>query len=177
MGSNFIMLWAFIFATAIFVYVIIDGFNLGVGILSSFAKNKTTRDLVMHAISPIGHGNSVLLVLVYVGLFALFPLAFKIISAAIYIPIFIMLIGLFLRGVAYKFYFRDKTHHNFWDRAFNIASLITAFMQGIILGVFIQGFEIKGYSFSGNSYDCFTPFSILVGFTVICGYGYSVRIG
>lgn len=105
-----------------------------------------------------------------IGLLAAFPLAFAIIIPAVYFPILVMLLALVFRGVAFEFHFRDATHVTFWDRAFNIGSLVATFAQGIVLGAFIQGFAVEGRNFAGNSFDCFTAFSIFTGVALVFGY-------
>ncbi len=168
---DFVPLWCLILGMAIFFYVLLDGFDLGVGILYGFAPDRPTRSLIMNSISPIWDGNETWIVLVGVGLFAAFPLAFAIIIPAVYFPILIMLLALIFRGVAFEFHFRDVAHVTFWDRAFTVGSLIAAFAQGIVLGAFIQGFTVIGRHFVGSSFACFTPFSLFTGCALVFGYG------
>ncbi len=168
---DLVPLWTLIIGAAVFLYVLLDGFDLGVGMLYAFAPDLKTRNLVMNSISPTWDGNETWLVLGSIGLLAAFPLAFAIIMPAIYFPILIMLLALIFRGVAFEFRFRDATHVTFWDRAFSIGSLVATFSQGIVLGAFIQGFSVQGRVFAGSSYDCFTPFSLLTGLALVFGYG------
>jgi cytochrome bd ubiquinol oxidase subunit II len=167
---DFVPLWTIILGAGVFLYVLLDGFDLGVGILYGFAPDKTARNLVMNSIAPIWDGNETWLVLGGVGLMAAFPLAFAIILPAVYFPILVMLLALVFRGVAFEFRFRDAERRSFWDHGFNYGSLIATFAQGIVLGAFIQGFQVDGRHFSGGSFDCFTPFSILTGAALVCGY-------
>jgi cytochrome d ubiquinol oxidase subunit II len=149
----------------------LDGFDLGVGILYGFAPDREARNLVMNSIAPIWDGNETWLVLGAVGLLAAFPLAFAIIIPAVYFPIMIMLLALVFRGTAFEFRFRDSEHRTFWDHAFHYGSALATFAQGVVLGAFIQGFEVEGRHFTGSSFDCFTPFSIFTGVALVCGYG------
>ncbi len=167
---DFVPLWTVILGTAVFFYVLLDGFDLGVGILYGFAKNRKNRTLIMNSIAPVWDGNETWLVLGSIGLLAAFPLAFAILIPALYFPILIMLLALIFRGVAFEFTYRDTEHATFWDHAFCIGSFIATFAQGVILGAFIQGFAVEGRKFIGTSFDCFTPFSLFTGFALIFGY-------
>ena len=153
-----------------FFYVLLDGFDLGVGILYGFAPTRASRNTMMNSIAPIWDGNETWLVLGGVGLLAAFPLAFAIIIPAVYFPIIVMLLALVFRGVAFEFRFRDAEHKTFWDHAFCYGSAIATFAQGVVLGGFIQGFQVDGRHFSGSSFDCFTPFSLLTGVALLFGY-------
>jgi cytochrome d ubiquinol oxidase subunit II len=124
----------------------------------------------MNSIAPIWDGNETWLVLGGVGLLAAFPLAFAIILPAVYFPVLIMLLALVFRGVAFEFRFKDAEHVTFWDHAFCYGSGVATFAQGIVLGAFIQGFQVDGRHFSGGSFDCFTPFSLLTGVALVFGY-------
>jgi cytochrome bd ubiquinol oxidase subunit II len=126
---------------------------------------------VMNSIAPIWDGNETWLILGSVGLFAAFPLAFAIIIPAVYLPIALMLIALVFRGVAFEFRYRDSAHRSFWDHGFFAGSLIATFCQGIVLGAFIEGFEVDGRVFAGSSWACFSAFSILTGVALVFGYG------
>lgn len=167
---DFIPLWTLILGAAVFFYVLLDGFDLGVGMLYGLAPDRNSRNLIMNSISPVWDGNETWLVLGSVGLFAAFPLAFAIIIPAVYFPILVMLLALIFRGVAFEFHFRDVEHRTFWDHAFSVGSLIATFAQGVVLGAFIQGFTVAGRSFAGSSFDCFTPFSLFTGLALIFGY-------
>ena len=171
MSIDFVPMWTLILGVGVFFYVLLDGFDLGVGILYRFAPDANARNLVMNSIAPIWDGNETWLVLGGVGLLAAFPLAFAIIIPAVYFPIAIMLLALVFRGVAFEFRYRDVEQRTFWDHAFTYGSLVATFAQGIVLGAFIQGFAVKGRQFSGGSFDCFTPFSILTGVALVFGYG------
>src|SRR5690242_21834105 len=141
---DLVPIWAAIVGVAVFLYVLLDGFDLGVGILYGFAPDRPSRDLVMNSIAPIWDGNETWLVLGGVGLLAAFPLAFAIIIPAVYFPILAMLLALVFRGVAFEFRYRDAEHKTFWDHGFVYGSAIATFAQGMVLGAFIQGFEVEG---------------------------------
>lgn len=168
---DLVPLWTLILGFGVFYYVLFDGFDLGVGILYGFAPDLASRNLVMNSIAPIWDGNETWLVLGGLALLAAFPLAFAIILPAVYFPVLIMLLALVFRGVAFEFRYRDAEHRTFWDHAFCYGSAIATFAQGIVLGAFIQGFQTDGRHFSGGSFDCFTPFSILTGVALLFGYG------
>ena len=168
---DLVPLWTLILGLGVFFYVLLDGFDLGVGILYGFAPDLTARNLVMNSIAPIWDGNETWLVLGGVGLLAAFPLAFAIILPAVYFPILAMLLALVFRGVAFEFRYRDAQHRTFWDHAFCYSSALATFAQGIVLGAFIEGFDTEGRHFAGGSFDCFTPFSLFTGLALLFGYG------
>src|ERR1700741_5244728 len=171
MTLDFVPIWTAILGIGVFFYVLLDGFDLGVGILYRFAPDLRARNLIMNSIAPVWDGNETWLVLGGLGLLAAFPLAFAIILPAVYFPIVIMLLALIFRGVAFEFRYRDAEHRTFWDHAFNYGSIVGAFAQGVVLGAFIQGFQTEGRHFAGGSFDCFTPFSGLTGAALVFGYG------
>ena len=167
---SIVPVWTVILGAAVFFYVVLDGFDLGIGILYSFATTRAERQTMMNAIAPIWDGNETWLVLGGTGLLAAFPLAFAIILPAVYFPILVMLLSLVFRGVAFEFQFRDAEHRHAWDHAFAFGSALGTFAQGIVLGAFIQGFHVEGRHFVGGTLDCFTPFSLFTGVALICGY-------
>ncbi|HEX6119115.1 MAG TPA: cytochrome d ubiquinol oxidase subunit II, partial [Dongiaceae bacterium] len=168
---DFVPVWTLILGAGIFFYVLLDGFDLGVGMLYGFAPDVSARNIVMNSIAPIWDGNETWLVLGGVGLLAAFPLAFAIIIPALYFPILVMLLALVFRGVAFEFRFRDAPHRTFWDHGFCYGSAIAAFAQGVMLGAFIQGFEVEGRHFTGSTLDFLTPFSLVTGAALMLGYG------
>jgi cytochrome d ubiquinol oxidase subunit II len=170
MMLDLVPIWTLILGLGVFFYVLLDGFDLGVGILFGLAPDTASRNLMMNSIAPIWDGNETWLVLGSVGLLAAFPLAFAIIVPAVYFPIAIMLIALVFRGVAFEFRFRDSEHKGFWDHGFAYGSTVATLAQGIVLGAFIQGFKVDGRHFTGSSFDCFTPFSLLTGIALLFGY-------
>ncbi|MGH8326627.1 MAG: cytochrome d ubiquinol oxidase subunit II, partial [Steroidobacteraceae bacterium] len=168
---DFVPVWTVLLALSIFFYVLLDGFDLGVGILYEFAPDSASRSLVMNSIAPIWDGNETWLVLGGLALLAAFPLAFVILLPAVYFPVLVMLLALVFRGVAFEFRYKDAPHRTFWDRAFAYGSAVATFAQGIIIGTYIQGFQVEGRHFAGSSLDCFTPFSIFTGAALLFGYG------
>ena len=165
------LIWFGLIITAIFLYVILDGFDLGVGILFPFAPSDKYRDRMMNSIAPFWDGNETWLVLGGGGLFAAFPLAYAVLMPAFYFPVILMLLGLVLRGVAFEFRFKATgTVQKFWDWAFHIGSLAAAFSQGVVLGGVIQGIKVQGRSFGGRGFDWLSAFSIMTGLALVCGY-------
>ena len=167
---SLVPVWTAILAVGVFLYVALDGFDLGVGMLYGFAPTRDDRNVVMNSIAPIWDGNETWLILGVVGLFAAFPVAFAIIVPAVYFPILLMLLSLIFRGLAFEFRYRDAERRTFWDYGFAIGSALAAFSQGLILGAFIQGFHVEGRQFVGSSHDCFTPFTIVTGLSLAAGY-------
>ncbi len=167
---DFVPLWTLILVLGIFFYVLLDGFDLGVGILHGFAPDAAARNLIMNSIAPIWDGNETWLVLGSLALLAAFPLAFIILLPAVYFPVLVMLLALVFRGVAFEFRYKDAPHQTLWDRGFSYGSALATFSQGIIIGAYIQGFRIDGRHFAGSSLDCFTPFSLFTGAALLCGY-------
>jgi cytochrome bd ubiquinol oxidase subunit II len=165
------LVFGIIIATAVFLYVFLDGFDLGIGIIFPFAPSDKCRDRMMNSIAPFWDGNETWLVMGGGGLFAAFPLAYAILMPAFYIPIIGMLLGLIMRGVAFEFRFKasEKTKR-FWDYIFHFGSLAAAFFQGSILGAFVQGVEVDGRNFSGSPFDWASSFSIMTGIALIFGY-------
>ena len=168
---DLVPIWTLILGMAVFFYVVLDGFDLGVGMLFGLAPNASSRNTIINTIAPIWDGNETWLVLGGLGLLAAFPLAFAIIIPAVYVPILVMLLALIFRGVAFEFRFRDAENKTFWDRAFCYGSAIATFAQGMVLGTFIQGFQVSGRQFAGTSFDFLTPFALLTGIALLFGYG------
>ena len=163
-------IWALIIAFAVFMYVVMDGFDLGIGILfPTFGKGQE-RSQAMNAIAPVWDGNETWLVLGGGGLLAAFPLAYAVILPATYPLIIAMLLGLVFRGVAFEFRWRDPRHEAFWDFAFFAGSLIAAFSQGMILGAILQGIAVEGRSYAGGWLDWLQPYTLLTGAGVTVGY-------
>jgi cytochrome d ubiquinol oxidase subunit II len=164
-------LWAFIIAFAVFMYVVMDGFDLGLGMLFPLFPDKQDRDVMMNTVAPVWDGNETWLVLGGGGLMAAFPLAYAVLMPALYTPIIAMLIGLIFRGVAFEFRWRSRSERNRWDAAFFGGSLLAALAQGIALGAILQGVHVEGRAYAGGWWDWLTPFSILTGLAVVAGYG------
>jgi len=163
-------LWAFIIAFAVFAYVVMDGFDLGIGILFPFFQPGPERDSAMNSVAPVWDGNETWLVLGGGGLMAAFPLAYAIILPALYAPIIAMVLALIFRGVAFEFRWRDPGHRRYWDFAFTTGSIVATLAQGITLGALLQGIAVEGRSYAGGWWDWLTPFSLLVGFSLVVGY-------
>ncbi len=165
------LIWYGLIAVSIFLYVLLDGFDLGVGILFPFAPPGQCRDCLMNSISPFWDGNETWLVLGGGGLFAAFPLAYSVLMPALYIPVVLMLQGIIFRGVAFEF--RSKAtgfSRLFWDYSFHFGSLLAAFMQGVILGAIVTGINVKGRIFAGGSLDWVNAYSVMTGIGLIFGY-------
>jgi len=168
---DLVPIWTLILGAGVFFYVLLDGFDLGVGLLYRFAPDAAARKLVMASVAPVWDGNETWLVLGSVGLLAAFPRAFAIFIPAVYFPILAMLLALIFRGVAFEFRYRDAEHPGLWDHAFAYGSAVATFAQGIVLGAFIQGFASDGTRFTGSSLDCFSLFSLFTGLALVFGYG------
>lgn len=163
-------IWAGLLALAIFIYVILDGFDLGIGIVFPFLDTDKDRDVAMNSVAPVWDGNETWLVLGGGGLFAAFPLAYAVVMPALYAPFIIMILALVFRGVAFEFRWRDKAHEKIWDRSFHYGSLVATFCQGIVLGAFVQGIEVEGRAYSGGWWDWLTPFTLTCGIALTVGY-------
>lgn len=164
------IIWAGIIAFAVFAYVVLDGFDLGIGILFTRFKVGEERDSAMNAIAPVWDGNETWLVLGGGGLLAAFPLAYAIILPALYAPLTAMLLGLVFRGVAFEFRWRDPAHRRTWDAGFSLGSLVATFAQGVTLGALLQGIAVEGRAYAGGWWDWLTPFSLLTGASLVIGY-------
>jgi cytochrome bd ubiquinol oxidase subunit II len=162
--------WAFIIAFAVFVYVVMDGFDLGLGILFPLFPARADRDVITNSIAPVWDGNETWLVLGGGGLMAAFPLAYAILMPALYTPLIAMLIGLIFRGVAFEFRWRTRAQRNLWDIAFAAGSGLAALAQGTALGAILQGVHVEGRHYAGGWWDWLTPFSILTGVSLVVGY-------
>lgn len=167
---NLPLIWSLLIGTAIFLYTLLDGFDLGVGILFPFAKTDKCRNRMMNSIAPFWDGNETWLILGGGGLLAAFPLAYAILLPAFYVPITAMLLGLILRGVAFEFRFKSEQSRFIWDYCFHFGSVCAAFSQGMILGGFIQGVEIDGRNYVGGPFDFATGFSVMTGIALVFGY-------
>src|SRR6516164_10003266 len=168
---DLVPIWTLILALAVFLYVLLDGFDLGVGMLYGLAPDTRSRNTIMNSIAPIWDGNETWLVLGGLGLLAAFPTAFAVIIPAVYFPILVMLLGLVFRGVAFEFRLRDAANRTFWDHAFRYGSATATFAQGVVLGAFVQGFPVRDGQFAGTSFAFLTPFSVLTGVALMFGYG------
>ena len=171
MNFDLTVVWALIIVFALFVYVVMDGFDLGIGLLFPMFKVGHERDTAMNSIAPLWDGNETWLVLGGGGLLAAFPLAYGVILSALYAPIIAMLLALVFRGVAFEFRWRDPAHQAFWDRAFTGGSFVAAMSQGIVLGALLEGVKVSGRAYAGGWWDWLTPFTLLTGVSVTLAYG------
>src|SRR6185295_10124254 len=157
MALDLVPIWTVILAVSVFMYVLLDGFDLGVGILFPLAPDDAGRDALMNSVAPVWDGNETWLVMGGIGIFAAFPVAFAIIFPALYFPVLAMLLGLIFRGVAFEFRPTARTSGRHWDRAFFCGSLIATFAQGCILGKFVLGFEVSGGRYTGSTMSWVHP--------------------
>ena len=170
MEFDLAFIWAGLIALAVLTYVILDGFDLGLGILFPFAKSNEERDLMMNSVAPVWDGNETWLVMGGGGLFAMFPLAYAVIMPALYMPIMLMLLALVFRGVSFEYRWRAQRYKWVWDAAFAGGSLLAAVCQGIALGALVQGIEVEGRAYAGGWFDWLSPFSLTTGLAVAVGY-------
>jgi cytochrome bd ubiquinol oxidase subunit II len=170
MEVDLAFIWAGLIAFAVLAYVVLDGFDLGVGILFPFMREEAEKDLAMNTVAPVWDGNETWLVLGGGGLFAVFPLAYAIIMPALYVPIIVMLLALTFRGVAFEFRWRTQRGKFLWDLSFFGGSFVASFAQGVALGALVQGIAIEGRAYGGGNWDWLTPFSILTGLALVAGY-------
>jgi len=163
-------IWAGLIAFAILAYVVLDGFDLGIGILFPLLETDGNRDQAMNTVAPVWDGNETWLILGGGGLFAVFPLAYATVLPALYAPLTAMLIGLIFRGVSFEFRWRTRRGRFLWDWGFSGGSIMAAFAQGITLGALVQGIEIADRQYAGGWWDWLTPFSLLTGAALVIGY-------
>jgi cytochrome d ubiquinol oxidase subunit II len=164
------LVWAAILALAVFLYVLLGGYDLGLGVLFPVAPSDKDRDAMMASVAPFWDGNETWLVLGGGGLLAAFPLAYSVMLPALYMPIILMLIGLILRGVAFEFRFKSSEYRYLWDLAFAGGSILAALMQGVVIGAFVQGFVVADNQFAGGPFDWLTPFSVVTAIALLAGY-------
>jgi len=172
-GLDLTLIWAMLIATAVFLYVVMDGFDLGIGILFTVIRDRGDRDVAVNTVAPVWDGNETWLVLGGGGLLAVFPLAYAVILPALYIPLILMLLALVFRGVAFEMRFKAETDaaQIWWDRGFWWGSTVAAFCQGITVGAFVQGIKVQGRAYAGGWWDWLTPFSLMTGVALVFSYG------
>jgi cytochrome d ubiquinol oxidase subunit II len=171
MNSNLPVVWAMIIFFGVFMYIVMDGFDLGIGMLFPFVPDRHERDVMMNTVAPVWDGNETWLVMGGAGLLAAFPLAYSIILSGLYLPLIFMLLGLIFRGVAFEFRFKALEHErHIWDKAFIGGSIAAAFFQGVALGAFIDGIPVSGRAYAGGPLDWFAPFPLLSGIGVMIAY-------
>ena len=164
------LLSAFFAAQALAFYVMLDGFDLGVGALLLLQPDEILRDRMVDSIMPTWDGNETWLIMAGVTLLAAFPIAYGILLPAFYLPLIAMLLSLGLRGVSFEFRYQTEGGRRIWDRAFGAGSIIAALMQGLIVGALIQGVNVQGERFNGSVLDAFRPFALLTAAAVLAGY-------
>jgi cytochrome d ubiquinol oxidase subunit II len=164
------VIWALLIGTATILYVVLDGFDLGVGILFPLFPQESHRDLMMNSVAPYWDGNETWLVLGGGGLWVAFPLAYAVIMPALYLPVIALLLALIFRGVAFEFRWAAKPHHHKWDVSFAGGSIVAAFSQGLVLGGLLQGIKVADGQFAGGAFDWLTPFSVFTGLSLVIGY-------
>src|SRR3546814_316623 len=164
MGIDLALLWAIIILFGILMYVVMDGFDLGIGILFPFIPGKEDRDVMMNTVAPVWDGNETWLVLGGAGLLAAFPLAYSVILSAFMLPLIFMLLGLIFRGVAFEFRFKahERSRH-WWDKAFIFGSFTATFFQGVTLGAYMHGLPVVDRGYAGGAFDWLSPFEIFTG--------------
>lgn len=164
------LIWVAIIGLGVWMYVVMDGFDLGIGILYPFIKGEQERDVMMNTVAPVWDGNETWMVLGGAGLFAAFPLVYSAVLSALYMPIILMVVFLIFRGVAFEFRFKAIRTKHFWDKSFIFGSLLSSFFQGIILGAYIQGIEVVDGRYAGGALDWLSPFTLFTGIGVVIMY-------
>nr|WP_300312592.1 cytochrome d ubiquinol oxidase subunit II [Halomonas sp.] len=167
---NLTMIWALIIGFGVMMYILMDGFDLGVGILYPFAPNEEARDVMMNSVAPVWDGNETWLILGGAGLLAAFPLVYTILLPALYLGVFLMLAGLIFRGIAFEFRFKSRRNRHWWNIAFCGGSMLATFCQGVVVGAYIQGFTVENDVYVGGAFDWLSPFTVITGLSLVAGY-------
>ncbi|NER59968.1 cytochrome d ubiquinol oxidase subunit II [Pseudomonas sp. MAFF212428] len=171
MGIDLPLIWAVIIIFGVMMYVVMDGFDLGIGMLFPFVRSERDRDVMMNTVAPVWDGNETWLILGGAALFGAFPLAYAVVLEALYLPLMLMLMGLIFRGVAFEFRFKAKpAKRHLWDKAFIWGSLTATFCQGVALGAFIEGIKVVDRRYAGGALDWLTPFSLFCGVALVVAY-------
>ncbi len=171
MGVDLALIWAVVILFGVMMYVIMDGFDLGIGILFPLVTDPEERDAMVNTVAPVWDGNETWLVLGGAGLMAAFPLAYSVILSALHLPLVFMLLGLIFRGVAFEFRFKADAHHRpLWDQAFVLGSVCATFFQGVTLGAYLEGIPVVGRAYSGGPWDWISPFSVFTGAGLVTAY-------
>ena len=171
MGIDLSVIWFVIIVFATLMYIVMDGFDLGIGILFPFVRDAEDRDVMVNSVAPVWDGNETWLVLGGAGLFGAFPLAYAVIIDALTIPLTLMLIGLIFRGVAFEFRFKaTPSHRPFWDNAFLGGSILATFCQGVVVGAVLNGFPVENRTYAGGPFDWLTPFTLFCGVGLVIAY-------
>jgi cytochrome bd ubiquinol oxidase subunit II len=164
------LIWVLLIGFGVFMYVLMDGFDLGVGILFPFAPSDESRDEMMNSVAPVWDGNETWLILGGAGLLAAFPMIYSVFLPALYIGVFLLLAGLIFRGIAFEFRFKATTQKHWWDYAFFGGSTVASFAQGAVIGSYVQGFNVVDGRYVGGAFDWLTPFTLMTGLGVVAGY-------
>jgi cytochrome bd ubiquinol oxidase subunit II len=164
------LIWVLLIGFGVFMYVLMDGFDLGVGILFPFAPSDDSRDEMMSSVAPVWDGNETWLILGGAGLLAAFPMIYTVFLPALYIGVFLLLAGLIFRGIAFEFRFKATTQKRWWDIAFAGGSTVASFAQGAVIGAYVQGFQVVDGRYVGGAFDWLTPFTVMTGLGVVAGY-------
>ncbi|BFO10779.1 hypothetical protein GGER_32890 [Serratia rubidaea] len=171
MGIDLSIIWFAIIVFATLMYIVMDGFDLGIGILFPFNKNPVERDMMVNTVAPVWDGNETWLVLGGAALYGAFPLAYAVIIDALSIPLTVMLVGLIFRGVAFEFRFKATPEHRpFWDKAFIVGSIVATFSQGVAVGALLNGFAVSGRSYAGSTLSWLAPFPLFCGLGLVIAY-------
>jgi cytochrome d ubiquinol oxidase subunit II len=169
-ASNLALFWAGVIAVAILVYVVLDGFDLGVGILFGLERSEAQRTQMMDSIAPFWDGNETWLVVIGASLYAAFPVVYAVFLGAFYLPVLLLLFGLIFRGVAFEFRLHSQRLRAFWDWGFCIGSVAAAFVQGAAVGAMMRGVPVANGQFAGTAFDWLAPFPVLTGVGLVLGY-------
>jgi cytochrome d ubiquinol oxidase subunit II len=169
-ASNLALFWAAVIAVAILVYVVLDGFDLGVGILFGLHGDEAERTQMMDSIAPFWDGNETWLVVIGASLYAAFPAVYAVFLGAFYLPVLLLLFGLIFRGVAFEFRLHSKRLRRFWDWGFCIGSIAATFVQGAAVGAMMRGIPVADGQFAGSALDWLAPFPVLTGIGLVLGY-------
>jgi cytochrome bd ubiquinol oxidase subunit II len=169
-ASNLALFWAGVIALSILIYVILDGFDLGVGVLFGTTRDESHRKDMMHSIAPFWGGNETWLVVIGAGLFASFPVVYAVFLGAFYFPVLLLLFGLIFRGVAFEFRYRSKRMRWLWDRGFFVGSTVVAFVQGAAIGAVMLGIPVQDGHYAGGAFHWLAPFPVLTGIGLVLGY-------
>ena len=165
-----VLYWIIVLAIAVLLYVLLDGFDLGVGMLFGLARNEDDRRAMMAAVAPLWDGNETWLVVAGVVLWGAFPVVYSVLLSAFYLPMLLMLAGLILRGVAFEYRAKTQRLRWIWDAAFAGGSLVAAFMQGLTVGALVKGLPIADGRYTGGEFTWLSPFAILCGIGLCLGY-------
>jgi cytochrome d ubiquinol oxidase subunit II len=162
--------WAAIIALGIWMYIVLDGFDLGIGILYPFFPNAHDRDLMMDTVAPVWDGNETWMVLGGACLYAVFPMVYSVVLSALYLPLLLMVMCLIFRGVSFELRAKARRTRHLWDLAFIGGSAGATFFQGVVLGAYLSGIPVSNGQFAGHAFDWLTPFSVFTGLALLITY-------